>query len=103
MLTRYLVVNHGRAYIQVFFSVYHYNLAQFVSGPSPIQPSNIVDLQSAFRRVLQSGLAGLPEDGPYDTETLLGFDHPGSPAEFIASLAFDDPRAVDFRSYMRTW
>jgi hypothetical protein len=86
----------------VFFSVYYYNLANFVSGSSPIQPANIVDLQAAFRRVLQSGLAGLPGDGPYDAET-LDFDHPGSPAEFITDLASDDPRAVDFRLYMRTW
>ena len=88
--------------IQVFFSIYHYNLAKFVSGPSPVGPSNAVDLQAAFRRVLQAGLAGLPEDGPYDDET-LDFHHPGSPAEFITPLAFDDPRAVDFRSYLRTW
>lgn len=90
------------ALAEVFFSVYHYNLAKFVSGPSPIQPPSIVDLQAALRRVLQSGLAGLPEDGPYDPET-LDFDHPGSPAEFITHLTFDDPRAADFRSYMRTW
>jgi len=95
-------MNHADAYVQVFFSVYHYNLAKFVSGPSPIQPPDIVDLQAAFHRVLQAGLVGLPEDGPYDDET-LDFDHPGSPAEFIATLAFDDPRAVDFRSFMRTW
>ena len=95
-------MTHECAYTQVFFSVYHYNLAQFVSGPSPIQPPSVVDLQAAFRRVLQSGLASLPEDGPYDVET-LDFDHPGSPAEFITSLAFDHPRAVDFRFYMRTW
>ncbi|KAF9652182.1 hypothetical protein BDM02DRAFT_3109605 [Thelephora ganbajun] len=90
------------ALAEVLFSVYHYNLAKLVSGPSPVQPPNVVDLQAAFRRVLQSGLASLPEDGPYDAET-LDFDHPGSPAEFIANLSFDDSRAVDFRSYMRTW
>ena len=90
------------ARIQVFFSIYHYNLARFVSGPCPVGPSNIVDLQAAFRRVLQAGLAGLPEDGPCDDET-LDFNHPGSPAEFITPLAFDDPRAVDFRSWLRTW
>ena len=86
----------------MFFSVYHYNLEIFVSGPSPIQPGNIVDLQAAFRRVLKAGLTSLPEDGPYDDKT-LDFDRPGSPAEFITALTFDDPRAVDFRSYMRTW
>lgn len=96
------MISHVGAYTQAFFSVYHYNLTKSVSGPSPIQPANIVDLQAAFRRVLQSGLAGLPEDGPYDADT-LDFDHPGSPAEFITALAFDDPRAVDFRSYFRTW
>lgn len=95
-------MNHDGVHIQVFFSVYQYHLAEFISGLSPIQPSSMVDLQTAFRRVLQSGLASLPEGGPYDVET-LDFDHPGSPAEFITNLVFDDPRAVDFRSYMRTW
>lgn len=96
------MMNHAGARIQVFFSVYHYHLAKLVSGPSPIPPGNVVDLQAAFHRVLQSGLAGLQEDGPYHDET-LDFDHPGSPAEFITALAFDDPRAADFRSYLRTW
>ena len=96
------MMSHLGAYIQVFFSVYHYNLAKFVSGPSPIKPANIVDLQTAFRRILQAGLAGLPANSPYDDKT-LDFDHSGSPAEFITTLAFDDPRAVDFRSFMRTW
>jgi len=96
------MVNHVGAYIQVFFSVYHYNLAKFVSGPPPVQSPNVVDLRAAFRRVLQAGLAGLPEHGPYDDES-SDFEHPGSPAEFITTLAFDDPRAMDFRSYMRTW
>lgn len=89
----------GAHTFQVFFSIYHYNLAKIVSGPSPIRPQSIVDLQAAFRRVVQAGLAGLPEDGPYDAETL----DLGSPAEPIMNLVFDDPRAVNFRSCMRTW
>ena len=86
-------------YDQVLFSVYHRNLAKFVCGTSPLQPPSVVDQQAALRRVLKSGLAGLPED---DVET-LDLDHPGIPTEFITNLVFDDPRAVDFRSYMRTW
>ena len=96
------MANQAGAYTQALFSVYHYNLAKLVSGPPPVQPPNVVGLQAAFRRVLQAGLAGLPEDGPHDDET-SDYDHPGSPAEFITPLAFDDPRAVDFRSYLRTW
>lgn len=95
-----MMMTCGGACVQVFFSVYHYNLAKFVSGPSPIRPASIVDLQTAFRRVLQTGLVGLPGDGHSET---LEFDRLGSPAELITNLAFDDPRAVDFRSYMRTW
>lgn len=91
-------MNHPDAYTQAFFSVYHYNLAKFVSRPPPIPPANI----AAFRRVMQTGLTGLPEAGPYDDET-LDFDHPGSPEELTTALAFDDPRAVDFRLYLRTW
>jgi hypothetical protein len=33
----------------------------------------------------------------------LDDDRPGSPAEEIEKLQFDDPRATDFRNYLRTW
>ncbi|KAI1795198.1 hypothetical protein LXA43DRAFT_993885 [Ganoderma leucocontextum] len=86
---------------EVFFSVYHYNLTTFISGPSPNGPGNFHDLRGAFQRVLQAGLASLPEDG-YDEES-LDVDRPGSPEETVTNLAFEDPRAVDFRNYVRTW
>ncbi|KAF9791307.1 hypothetical protein BJ322DRAFT_1017837 [Thelephora terrestris] len=72
--------------------------AKIVSGPSPIQPPGVIELQDAFHRVLQSGLASLPEDGPYDAET-PDFNHPGTTTELITNLAFDHSRAVDFRSH----
>ena len=81
--------------------MYHYNLASFVSRPSPNGPGDLRQLRAALHRVLQSGLAALPDDG-YDEET-LDVDRPGSPAEAITALQFDDPRAVDFRNYLRTW
>ncbi|RDX55582.1 hypothetical protein OH76DRAFT_1468814 [Lentinus brumalis] len=86
---------------EVFFSVYHYNLASFISGPSPNGPGNLHELRAVFQRVLQSGLASLPEEG-FDEES-LDVDRPGSPAETVTCLEFDDPRAVDFRNYLRTW
>ena len=64
-------------------------------------PNKLSELQKAFTRVLQSGLADLPEDG-FDEET-LDSERPGSPAEQVITLQRDDPRAVDFRNYLRTW
>ncbi|THG99314.1 hypothetical protein EW026_g3004 [Hermanssonia centrifuga] len=57
------------------------------------------ELQAAFKRVLQAGLADLPEHG-YDEEDV---GRPGSPEEDIIALDFTDPRAMDFRNYLRTW
>ncbi|KAI0940003.1 hypothetical protein AcV5_001226 [Taiwanofungus camphoratus] len=82
-------------------SVYHYNLARFIAGPHSLPPSNLIELQAAFKRVLQAGLANLPEEG-FDEES-LDVDRPGSPDETITTLQYDDPRAVDFRNYLRTW
>jgi len=89
------------ALCEVFFSIHHYNLAKYISGPSPLPPGNTVELQAAFERVLKSGLADLSEDG-FDEESLHE-DRAGSPAEEIEQLQFTDPRAVDFRNYLRTW
>ncbi|TFY78761.1 hypothetical protein EWM64_g5252 [Hericium alpestre] len=49
----------------------------------------------------EAGLASLPEDG-FDEETLDG-ERPGSPQEEIELLDAEDPRAVDFRTVLRTW
>ena len=54
---------------------------------------------TAFKRILQSGLADLPEYG-YDEEDV---GRPGSPDEELVQLDYNDPRAVDFRNYLRTW
>ncbi|KAI0677587.1 hypothetical protein C8Q78DRAFT_960231 [Trametes maxima] len=86
---------------EVFFSVYHYNLTSFVAGPSPNGPSSLHELQAVFKRVLQAGLASLPEEG-FDEET-LDVDRPGSPEEALTVLDYYDPRAIDFRNYLRTW
>ncbi|KAL1946843.1 hypothetical protein VTO73DRAFT_14947 [Trametes versicolor] len=85
---------------EVFFSVYHYNLTAFISGPSPTGAGNLLELQAVFKRVLRAGLASLPED--FDEET-LDVDRPGSPEETLTVLEYNDPRAVDFRNYLRTW
>lgn len=62
---------------------------------------NVEDLQIAQERLLKAGLANLSEDD-YDEENLHD-ERPGSPAETIEQLKFDDPRAVDFRNYLRIW
>lgn len=86
------------ALCEVFFSIYHYNLKKFVAGPCPNGPGNIMELQAAFRRVLLAGLAFLEESD--DEEH--GY-RPGSPEENITTLDVNDPRAIDFRNYLRTW
>ncbi|KAH7914196.1 hypothetical protein BJ138DRAFT_1123730 [Hygrophoropsis aurantiaca] len=89
------------ALCEVFFSIHHHRLVRHISGPSPIGPGNLAEVQAAFTRVLKSGLANLPEDG-FDEES-LDVDRPGSPAESIVALQSDDARAIDFRNCMRTW
>jgi len=89
------------AFLEVLFSIYYYALTRQVSWTSPSIPTNMLELQDAFRRVLQSGLASLPEDGG-DEESLVS-ELPGSPAEVVEKLAVDDPRAIDYRNRLRTW
>ncbi|CCM03181.1 uncharacterized protein FIBRA_05303 [Fibroporia radiculosa] len=89
------------ALCEVFFSVYHFNLVKLVSGPHAMPPNKLGELQRTFVRVLQAGLADLPEEG-FDEES-LDVDRPGSPAEEITTLQYDDPRAIDFRNQLRTW
>ncbi|KAL0949481.1 hypothetical protein HGRIS_009534 [Hohenbuehelia grisea] len=86
---------------EVFFSVYHYQLARFVAAQPPLPPGALHELRIAHSRVLKSGLASLPEDG-FDEET-TDSSRPCSPAEDITQLTHDDPRAVDFREVLRTW
>jgi len=92
-------VGFGFALVEIFFSVYHYQLVRSVSGPSVRAMGNLIELQAALKRVLQSGLAGLPEYG-YDEEDV---GRPGSPEEELITLDPADPRAIDFRNYLRTW
>jgi hypothetical protein len=85
---------------QVAFSVHYYRLAKHASGPSPLSQNNTVQLQAAFKRVLNSGLVNQSED-IFDNEDE---DKPGTPAAgVIEQLQFNDPRAIDFRNYLRTW
>lgn len=86
------------ALCEVFFSIYHYNLAIRISAPSPVPPGELLEIQAAFRRLLRTGLANLPENGD-DRES----ERLGSPGEKIIQLERDDPRAVDFRNSLRTW
>ncbi|KAI0774240.1 hypothetical protein C8Q74DRAFT_1200407 [Fomes fomentarius] len=88
---------------EVFFSIYHNNLASFISGPSPVAPGNFHELRAVFHRVLRAGLASLPDQGFDPDEETLDVDRPGSPEESVTALEFEDPRAVDFRNYLRTW
>ncbi|KAG5648997.1 hypothetical protein DXG03_000346 [Asterophora parasitica] len=83
---------------EVLFSVYYLYLSRHVSRPAPCGPGDPREIQAAFRRLLQSGLAYLPEDGG-DEESR----RPGSPAEDVIQLEFDDPRAIDFRNALRSW
>lgn len=89
------------ALVEVFFSVYHYQLAQRIASLAPKSPAPTHEIQTAFSRLLKTGLANLPEDGG-DHETLW-VDRPGSPEEDIVQLEYNDPRAIDFRNCLRTW
>ncbi|TDL29568.1 hypothetical protein BD410DRAFT_780011 [Rickenella mellea] len=86
---------------EAIFSVYQYILARRIAGLAAVPPNDPVELQTAFKRVLQAGLAALPDDGG-DEESLLA-ERPGSPAEIVVKLQYNDPRAIDFRTRLRTW
>lgn len=58
-------------------------------------------LQKAFKRVLQSGLVSLPEDG--GDEDYYSKPRASSPDAVIEQLDKDDARAIDYRNRMRTW
>ena len=73
---------------------------QRLSRLGPSSQGNILEIQKAFKRLLKTGLAGLPADGG-DEESL--HSRPGSPDETITQLERDDPRAIDFRNSLRTW
>ncbi|KAF5387854.1 hypothetical protein D9615_000474 [Tricholomella constricta] len=92
------LISFVAALCEVLFSIYHYQLSRHVSRPASFAPGDMREIQAAFKRLLQSGLAYIPEDGG-DEES----HRQGSPEEDIIQLEFDDPRAIDFRNAMRTW
>ncbi|KAG6829595.1 hypothetical protein H0H92_004064 [Tricholoma furcatifolium] len=85
-----------RALFSVALCEFH--LSRTVSPPAPYGPGDLREIQAAFRRLLQTGLANLPVDGG-DEES----NRPGSPEEDIIQLEFNDPRAIDFRNALRPW
>ncbi|KAG8965088.1 hypothetical protein FRC03_000969, partial [Tulasnella sp. 419] len=84
------------ALFEAAFSIYYQYLAYIVrNGKSQIRPRDIHQLQLLFTRMLQAGLS--PPQSPTDPQ------RPASPAELIAQLTYEDPRAIDFRHHLRNW
>ncbi|KAF7301736.1 hypothetical protein MIND_00739200 [Mycena indigotica] len=81
---------------EAIFSVYHWHLSRLASQPWRHGTGSLAQLQLSYNRVLQCGLANLPEDGSES-------HRPASPTYPITQLEWDDPRAVDFRHTLRTW
>ncbi|TFK29412.1 hypothetical protein FA15DRAFT_752858 [Coprinopsis marcescibilis] len=80
------------ALCEVFFSVYHYHLALQVSNVTgPVSWPELNEIQVALNRLLNAGLSPLP-----GSEVTEGHDE-------VSHLAYDDPRAVDFRNSLRNW
>lgn len=83
---------------QVIFSVYHFCLSHYISGPAPTSPATLQELQSAYARVFRAGLgypAGASKKGYGAHESNFDQD--------LFTLDPMDPRAVDFRNFLRTW
>ena len=85
----------------MFFSLHHSFLVdKLARRPARIDQAEISHLRSLFYRVLHVGLDDKPRSGGPPTycngDAELNF-------EDIPTLAFDDPRAVDFRNSLRTW
>lgn len=82
--------------------MHYYRLVKYICRPTPLAPcGNLPELQAAFRRVLKSGMANLLDES-FDGEA-LDDSLPGSSAEDIVQMRHDDPRATDFRNYLRIW
>lgn len=74
-------------------------MSHYIAGPTPMTPNSLAELQAAFARVLRSGLRlpteGEAEDGNATVTSSLDAD--------ITPLDPMDPRAIDFRNFLRTW
>lgn len=85
----------------MLFSLYHWSLVDNLARrPAKIEQAEISHLRSLFNRILHVGLydkqrPGTPPEN-YNGDTDLK-------VQDIPALAFDDPRAVDFRNSLRTW
>jgi len=90
--------------IETIFFIYHTAVTRKLRNTPAVLPQyDLYHLRSLFTRVLQTGLAPVyPETGD-DLEDEAAGSRPGSPAESIERLEWNDPRAVDFRHRMRTW
>lgn len=83
---------------QLFFSVYHYHLSIRISGTSPVEPGEPLEIQAAVGRLLKAGLPSFPENGDGEES-----EKPNILEENVVQLERDDPHAVDFRNCLRTW
>lgn len=103
---------------EVIFSAYYRLLIYRVDTKLPDAHTIELDiLRNAFKRVLQAGMASLPlntEKEPFTGQVVSERDQHVAEYESVSrlnklamypieSLQFDDPRAVDYREYMRTW
>ncbi|GLB33884.1 hypothetical protein LshimejAT787_0107680 [Lyophyllum shimeji] len=86
------------ALCEVLFSIYYFHLSRIISRRAALGAEDPLEIQAAFKRLLQCGLADLPEDGG-DEES----PRAGSPQEDIIALEPNDRRAVDFRNALRSW
>ncbi|KAH7343243.1 hypothetical protein B0J17DRAFT_565143 [Rhizoctonia solani] len=90
--------------VETLFCIYHTIIARNLRRRSSVLPQyELHYLRNLFTRILQTGLAPLYRDGDDDIEDDAAGSRPGSPAESIDKLEWDDPRAVDFRERLRTW
>ncbi|KAB5592081.1 Alpha/beta hydrolase family protein [Ceratobasidium theobromae] len=89
---------------ETLFCIYHTIIARNLRRkPSALPQYELHHLRSLFTRILQTGLAPHYPDADDDIEDDTAGSRPGSPAESIDKLEWDDPRAVDFRQRLRTW
>lgn len=103
-LTRWELALFIYCIIETIFFVYHTAVARKLRRkPSVLPQYDLHHLRNLFTRILQTGLAPLYPDNDDDVEDEAAGDRPGSPAESIDRLEWDDPRAVDFRHRLRTW
>ena len=79
--------------------MYYFCMSHYIAGPTPMIPNTLPELQAAYSRVLRAGLGLRVGESDEDGNAVKA----GDLDEELVTLDPMDPRAIDFRNFLRTW